>query len=107
MPFQAVFMQGGAGYACMDDLVVNRGASSIRGRLPHYFACPPSSQPRHLPKNNVNDFSWLRIYHLIRGNLDFAGVVVEGERCGSVYAAPGISPAPVCGVCGGFRRWEV
>jgi len=29
------------------DLVVDRGASTVRGRLPRYFPCAPSSQLRH------------------------------------------------------------
>jgi hypothetical protein len=33
---------------------------------------------------------------------DFAGAILDGEPGGSVDAAPGISPATVCGVCGGL-----
>jgi hypothetical protein len=32
MPFQAVFMRGGAGPACMDDLVVAQEASAVESR---------------------------------------------------------------------------
>ena len=42
-------------------------------RLPLYFPCAPSSQLRHLSENNLNNIRSLKIYHLIRGNLDFSG----------------------------------
>jgi hypothetical protein len=41
--------------------------------LPLYFPCAPSSQLRHLPENNLNNISSLKIYRLIRGNLFLSG----------------------------------
>jgi hypothetical protein len=45
------------------DLVVDRGASTVRGACPRYFPCAPSSQLRNLSENNLNNLSNLKIYH--------------------------------------------
>jgi hypothetical protein len=39
-------------------------------RLPLHFPCAPSSQLRNLSENNLNNISNLKIYYLIRGNLE-------------------------------------
>jgi hypothetical protein len=45
------------------DLVVDRGASTVRGACPRYFPCAPSSQLRNLSENKLNDINSLKIYH--------------------------------------------
>ena len=60
-------MPPGVTYHCVDhipsDLVVDRGASTVRGACPRYFPCAPSSQLRNLSENKLNDINILKIYH--------------------------------------------
>ena len=63
MPFQAVFMRGGAGPACMDDLVVDRWASDGEGRSPLDFPFLHNVLSYNHSQNNPSNINRLRVYH--------------------------------------------
>lgn len=64
------------------------GSGFSRSIVPHSDDFPPLSS--------------FKLFYVHFVGVDFADVVLEGERWGSIPAPPGISPATVCGVCGGF-----
>jgi hypothetical protein len=45
------------------DLVVDRGAFSVRGSLILGFLCKPYPRPRNFQENNISNINMLKIYH--------------------------------------------